>query len=273
LPAIPSPAQKRNTTLPNPLLDIMSNPLMARTREHSFRPEGFLRLVLATAANYGMPPQVIASLDDLGSILGYHEPLSASQAGHLAAPLAAWRTDRRQPVFEQNVDVAHLAYMQRCLIAFGGAQPGHMVGTAEIVFAMGNVHQDFLEKELGVSGTYREIFNWAAIDVLSALEGKPKDHYWTERKWAVVTDDDVIKPSGRLYATYVEMATYIRRMTNNWLKDRPDHPRKLMEPVAKTLLDSWRLVRQRLAERALSNENLQTVLPSVDEAIQIVEHM
>jgi hypothetical protein len=46
-----------------------------------------------------------------------------------------------------------------------------------------------------------------------------------------------------------------------------------MEPVAKTLLDSWRLVRQRLAERALSNENLQTVLPSVDEAIQIVEHM
>jgi hypothetical protein len=255
--------------MPNPVIDIMSNPLMARTREHTFRPEGFLRLVLAQAANYGMPPQVIASLDDLGSVLGYHEPLAASETAHIAAPLAQWRTHRSQPVYEQVVDVENLAYMQRCLIAFGGAEPGHMIGTAELVFAMGNVHQEFLEQETGVSKDYREVFRWAAIDVLSILENKPKAQFWTERKWAVITDDDVIKPSGRLYAAYVEMATYIRRQSNAFLKDRPDNPRKLMEPVAKSLLDSWRTVRK----RALARPEMAEVKPSIDEATQIVEHM
>jgi hypothetical protein len=41
-------------------------------------------LVLAEAASYGMPPQVIATLDDVAAMLGLYEPLPANQAAHVA---------------------------------------------------------------------------------------------------------------------------------------------------------------------------------------------
>ena len=83
-----------------------------------------------------------------------------------------WRTHKYQPDYQEIVDLQFLAYKQRALISFGGAPPGHMVGTAEIVHAMTNVHQNLLERQ-GAEGTYREVFYWAAVDTLAILEGRP----------------------------------------------------------------------------------------------------
>src|SRR5579859_6085401 len=107
------------------IVEIMTNPLTQRATE-TRKTGPFLRLVLAEAASYGMPPQVIATLDDVAAMLGFYEPLPANQAAYVGGPMVQWRTAREQPIHETVVDVERLALKQRCLIAFGGAPPGHM---------------------------------------------------------------------------------------------------------------------------------------------------
>src|ERR1700733_1088669 len=153
----------------------MRNPLT-----QSGRPGHFLRLVLAEAASYGMPPQIIATLDDIGSMLGYYDPLPAGQAAHLAGPVVQWRTDRRPPTLQRLNDVDSLVLKQRALIAFGGAEPHHMVGTAEIVSALGNCHKETMPKP------YYEVWSWASTDVMATLSRLPKDQVRKDHGWEMI---------------------------------------------------------------------------------------
>src|SRR5690242_1002571 len=105
----------------NSILEILNNPLMRR----GDRDTNFLRLVLAEAASFGLPPQLVAAIDDTAAMLGLYDPLPAGQIAHIAGPLVTWRTHRFQPDYQTVVDVAQLAYKQRALIGFGGAPPGH----------------------------------------------------------------------------------------------------------------------------------------------------
>lgn len=204
------------------IIELMRNPL---TQEGRSGP--FLRLVLAESARYGMPPQVIATLDDVAAMLGFYEPLPKSVASLVAGPLVTWRTHPDQPFTERVTDVEGLSYKQRCLIAFGGGQPGHMVGTAEIVCAMGNLHNDE-----SVPEHYREIFDWAVVDVLHILTGDEKEEIIDVKKLRATTDDDVVRPGGRLNAIYQEMATNMRRTAIAAIKDMPDDPRRYLRPLA-----------------------------------------
>jgi hypothetical protein len=202
------------------LAKIMTSPLV-QTGE----PGPFLRLVLAEAARYGMPPQVVATLDDIGAMLGFYLPLPAGQSGHLAGPLVNWRTDRHQPTHEGVSEVNNLAIKQRALIAFGGAPRDHRVGTAEIVCALGNGHKEWMPSE------YYEVFCWASTDVLSTLMRRKPDAIRKENGWPDVSDEDVVKPSGRLNPTYVTIATEIRRASAGAIKGDPESPREFLRPL------------------------------------------
>jgi hypothetical protein len=185
------------------VVEILRSPLT-----QSGKTGNFLRLVLAEAANYGMPGKTIAMIDDVAAMLGFYDPVPSGQAAHLAGPLVNWRTHPDQPSFERIHEVEKLAFKQRALIAFGGYPPGQMVGTAEIVIAMGNIAQGTSPPE------YYEVFTWASLDTLSIITGHSKEVILLDpnkRHWKLITDDDVLKPSGRLYQTYQEVCTNIRR--------------------------------------------------------------
>ena len=165
-------------------------------------------MVLAESAKFGMPGHIIATIDDIAAMLGYYEPLPKGAAAHVAGPFVAWRTHPAQPSIERIHDVEALATKQRSLIAFGGAPPGHMVGTAEIVAAMYNTITNFAPPE------FIDVFRWAAIDVLAVLQGITPEEVLrdpTKKGWRIIEDDEVLKPSGRLYSTYQTIATSLRR--------------------------------------------------------------
>ena len=249
------------------IAEMMNNPLMQRAQSTTSLQGSFLRLVLAEAINYGMPPQVIATLDDVAAMLGCYEPLPEGQAAHLAAPLVTWRTHKFQPDYQDIVDIQMLAYKQRCLIAFGAAPPGHMVGTAEIVHAMTNVHQNLLEKD-GASTDYREVFYWAAVDVLALVEGRSRDAIWKDRGWKVVHDDEVLKPTGRLHGPYTLIATSIRRTAISALQSDPDNPRKMLLPVARVLLNAHASALDECRER-----DLPEAVQQITDAIRTIREM
>ena len=209
------------------VVEILRSPLAETGRSGPF-----LRLVLAEAVRYGLPPQAIATLDDVAAMLGFYEPLPRSVSAHVAGPLPIWRTHPDQPFIERVSEVEHLAYKQRCLIAFGGSAPGHMVGTAEIVCAMGNLHND-----AGVPPGYRDIFEWATVDVLAIMTGGTHEDIRKARKYQVViTYDDILRPGGRLYATDQEIATNLRRTSIAAMENAPDNPREYLRPLAQHFL-------------------------------------
>jgi hypothetical protein len=192
----------------------------------------FLRLVLAECGIYGMPTKVIAMLDDIGAMLGFYEPLAANQSAALSGPFSAWKTDRRQATIERLPEVEALATKQRALIAFGGARPGHHVGTAEIVVGMGNRHQKDCPEP------FWEVFQWAAVDVMSQVRHLRPEEIRKEHGWdSVITDDDVIKPNGRLYGTYIEVVACLRQAAIGWQRDDPRAPRAMLKPLAQHFLN------------------------------------
>ena len=224
------------------IMEIMQSPLTQSGRSGSF-----LRRVVAEAASYGMPPQVIASLDDVAAMLGFYDPLPAGQAAHVAGPIVNWRTAHTQPSFERVIEVEHLALKQRCIIAFGGAPAGHMVGTAEIVCAMGNLHT---AQEIRPPEPYWELFQWAATDVLSKLTGDPPAIVLKHKDWPAISDDDVLRPGGRLYPTYQEVATHIRRQAIGHLDGAPENPRVNLRPLAEFFIRRYsELLAEAEAER------------------------
>jgi hypothetical protein len=182
-------------------------------------PNSLVRLILLEASRFGMPPNLIALLDEIGAMLGFHPALPSNQLGYLAGPLAVWRTDPRMPTMERSPELEGLAQKQRADVIFGQAGTA-MVGPAEIVVAMGNL----------IDGTmpdaYRDLFHWAGARTMSELDGIGHQQWCTENKWPFVGDDDVLKPAGRLYGTYVEVAQSIRRMAASAVHPE-HHPRQV----------------------------------------------
>jgi hypothetical protein len=242
------------------LTELMLNPLA-----QSGRSGHFLRLVLAEAGAYGMPGDVIATLDDVASMLGFYDPVPQGQAAHLAGPLVNWRTHPAQPSFERIHDVEKLAFKQRALIAFGGGKPGQMVGTAEIVIAMGNILQGTSPPE------YYEVFQWASLDVLSTIMGHTPEQILADpskQHWTLIPDDTVIKPSGRLYAIYQTIATSIRREAIAAMDKQPHHPRAFLRPLAEHFIRSHAKVRAEAEANGLTD-----LVARLDEAIGTIRGM
>jgi hypothetical protein len=79
-----------------------------------------------------------------------------------------------------------------------------MVGTAEIVAAMYNTVTRFTPPE------FIDAFRGAAIDVLAVLQGITPEEVLrdpTKKGWTIIEDDELLKPSGRLYSTYLTITT------------------------------------------------------------------
>jgi hypothetical protein len=239
------------------VLDLMRNPLVQEGQTSSF-----IRLILAECGAYGMPAQIIATLDDVAAMLGYYEPLPANQAARLAAPLVNWRSDRRQPTYERVSEIEMLALKQRALIAFGGGPDDHMVGTAEIVVAMGNLHKGFMPE-----GWY-EVFCWASTDVLQQVTGETADAIRKDKKWPAIPDADVVGSGGRFNAIYTIIVTEIRRTAIAALKDDPEAPRAYLRPVGAHFLRSHIKVRDQ-AER----DGKSDVVARLQRSIDIIQTM
>jgi hypothetical protein len=242
-------------------VSLLQNPLLT-SATNSRGP--YLRLVLAEAANYGMPPQVVACLDDLASMLGFYDPMPANAAAHLAGPLIQWHTPG--PVLDRIVEVEALAMKQRALIAFGGIAPGHMVGTAELVCAMGNFEKDQLPSQ--AMQRYFELFQWASTDVWATLLEKPREVVRREFKYPLIIDEEVLKPGGRLHPTYVELATEIRRSAITALENHPHHPRNYLKPLAQAFLSNH----ERML-KAACDHNLTSTVRQLQETIDVVRRM
>ena len=209
-----------------------------------YRPEPYLRLVLAEAASYGMPPQVVATLDDIAAMMGFYEPLPDGQAHWMGSTVMPnWQYDRRASSVERITDVEALALKQRAMIAFGHMPPGHLCGTAEIVCAMGNLTENSIPKP------FFEVFQWATVDVQATLTDKTPAEIRQERNWPEILDSDVIRPGGRLNATYQQIATLIRREVIAAMRENPRAHRKLLKPFASDMLElNQKLIAEAKAE-------------------------
>jgi hypothetical protein len=240
---------------------MLSNPLAKSASQTDF----FL-LTLAECAKFGVPPQALALLRDVHSMLGYSKPLGEKQISALAGPLVAWRTDPRQPHFERVVDLERLAFHQRALIAFGGGKPGEMVGRAEIVYAMGNLLHGTSPPE------YYEVFQWASVDTLAEIEGDSKAKILADREkdgWTAVADAEVTQPGGRLYATYQEICTSIRREAIAGLERNPaGHPRNILRPMAALAIANHARIKQELLA-----EGRPEVVETLDRTIEQIRGM
>jgi hypothetical protein len=137
---------------------------------------------------------------------------------------------------ENIEEMIRLAYQQRALVAFGGAPADHMVGTAEIVCAMGNTMRGQTPPE------YYEVFQWASVDAMAALLNKTHAEVLADpskKDWKRIEDAEVIRPGGRLYATYVEIATSIRRSAIEAVKSEGEHPRQQLLPLARAVVAAY----------------------------------
>jgi hypothetical protein len=242
------------------VIALMGNPLVQAGTTGQY-----LRLVLAEAAKWGMPGSTISLLDDLAAMLGFYDPLPKGPAAHVAGPLVNWRTHPEQPHFERIHDVEKLAFSQRCLIAFGGGRPGHMIGTAEIVIACGNILQGTSPPE------YFQIFQWAGVDVLNILTGDAPETILADpskKHWKQIPDEDVLRPGGRLHKTYETIATTIRREAIAAMNASPDNPRELLRPLAVIFLKSHTKTRNRL-EAAGKPE----IVARLDETCHVIRTM
>lgn len=240
------------------IAEIMKNPLMKGTEQGPF-----LRLVLAEAASYGMPPLVVATLDDIAAMLGMYHPVSSGQSAYMAGPFSTWRSDRRQPTNERLPELEQLALKQRALIVFGGGPEGHLVGTAEIVLAMGNTHRELVPEPDW------EVFRWAAADAMSKLLGISPARYCDNQEWtSVPKDDDVLKPGGKYNETYQKLADTIRRAAIGGLKGDPDAPRAMLRPLAEHFLQMHYQIR-----REAENQGRPELVASITEAIRVIQAM
>lgn len=215
---------------PFDLATVVASPLLANGYG------GFLRLVLAEAAGYGMPPEVVATLDDVAAMLGLYEPLPPGQASHLGGPIVQWRYDRKQQIHERIHDAERLALKQRALIAFGAAPADHQIATAEIVCALGNCDKDNMPPE------FYQVFCWASVDVLAHMTQQTPASIRKAKGWPEITDADVVKPGGRLHPTYVKIATDIRRMIIATFKGDAKNPREGLVPLGVFFIKSHEVV-------------------------------
>jgi hypothetical protein len=244
------------------VMRMMNSPLMASNKQSDF-----FALVLAECALYGVPAEAIALFRDIHAMVGYSKPLGEKQVAALAGDLVSWHDSPNQKKFDRVHDVERLAYHQRALIAFGGGRPDEMVGRAEIVNALGNL--------IGTTkwpAEYTDIFRWASLDTLSIIQGYSRAEVLAAKAkqgWTDISDEDVVKPGGRLYPTYQKICTQIRRESIAAMEREPiNHPRSFLRPWAAQFLQMNQKVRAEAAQ-----ENLTDVVALVDEHIANIHTM
>lgn len=222
--------------------------LMASPLTQAREPQSFLRQVLAELAGYGVPQQVIATLDDVAVLLGFYEPMPASQAAHLAGPIREFRSAPGALIIDRLTDLEALVVKQRALLAFGGERPGHLVGTAEIVAAMGNTLKQTLPP-----GFY-EVFVWAGTDVLSTLLRCTPEEVRRIKEWPEVADADVLRPGAKHHEIYMHLTGHIRRYAIQSLRGDTQAPREVLRPLAEKFVQEHL---QRQAEATASGDQAQ----------------
>ena len=140
-----------------------------------------------------------------------------------------------------------------------------MVGSAEIVAACGNIVQGTSPPE------YWEVFQWASLDVLQQITGQTVEQILADpskKGWRKIDDAEVVQPGGRLYPTYQEICTNIRRESIAANSANPDHPRTLLEPFAKLFLEGNAAAR---VEAEMSGE--RRVVEMIDDSTRTILKM
>lgn len=206
---------------------MMNSPLVQQAKAAPF-----LRQVLAEVAAYGVPQQVIATLDDIAALLGFYDPLPQNQAAHLAGPIREFRSTPGALVIDRISDLEALVIKQRALLAFGAERPGHHVGTAEIVAAMGNTLRQTMPP------SFEEVFIWAATDVLSQLLGATADAVRRLKEWVEIPDADVLRPGGKHHEVYLHITAHVRRYAIQSLRNDRHAPREQLRPLAERFVQA-----------------------------------
>jgi hypothetical protein len=175
------------------------------------QPGEFVRLVLLEAARFGMPGQLVATLDELAASFGLYAAPPMSQTTFLGGPIVAWSGGHGMPTMERMPEIEALAYAQRAEVAFG-VTLGAMIGPADIVCALNNCIAESKSEDIAlVPPEYRKVYQWAAAKVRAELENMTPEEAARQLRFEFVPDADVLMPRGPLYATYVEVAQNIRR--------------------------------------------------------------
>jgi hypothetical protein len=139
------------------------------------------------------------------------------------------------------------------------------VGTAEIVIAMGNIVKGTSPEE------YYDVFTWASIDVLKQLTHRTEDDIRTDdnkKDWKRISDEEVVKPGGRLYPTYQEVCTSIRRTAIAAMDERPNNPRVMLRPIAARFIQAHKKVRPEAIQAGLTD-----VATALDRQIELINKM
>ena len=204
------------------LTRFVQSPGFARTLSH---PGDFARMVLVEAGHYGMPPQTVAMLDEIGAMLGLYAPLADNQVHHLAASPVVWRNaDGSDPAVQDvSHEIVRVAVAQKAQLAFGHLEPGHLVGPAELVVAMASSVAGNLLSE------FETLFRWASIQTLCAMDRTAvAADLARERSWELVPDDHVLQPGGPLHETYIKAVRALRRQAIDSVRGDPDtDPRRI----------------------------------------------
>jgi hypothetical protein len=129
---------------------------------------------------------------------------------------------------------------------------------------------------------YYEVFCWAATDVLSTLMRRRPADIRKEKGWADISDEDVVKPSGRLNPTYVTIATEILRASAGTIKGDPENPREYLRPLGAHFLMAHRRVlanAERDGKTAVAAQLRETVatiaamFPGIDRTVAELERL
>ena len=149
------------------------------------------------------------------------------------------------------------------LIAFGGGPPGQMVGTAEIVIAMGNIVQGTSPPE------YYDIFQWASLKVIEELTGDKAEKVLKDpgkKHWKLIPDAEV---RGTWWSALSDLSDHLHldpaRVDRRHGRDTPTIPRTLLQPFAKLFLYGNAKARD---EAELSGED--RVVEMIDESTRTI---
>jgi hypothetical protein len=99
-----------------------------------------------------------------------------------------------------------------------------------------------------------DLFTWASVDVLQAITGESAEKILADEAkkkagWKPISDEEVLKPGGRLYQTYQEVAQNIRRTIVAEVEKSPRNPRRIIRALAAQVLECHVDFRKNLVEK------------------------